>query len=290
MLWYKLAHIFSLIKIYFIQCVFSPFLMLYSLSFLLSVLPTSLSLATDYSVPFLVFPLGSILFDIITTLPTLFLLVFAWHSYFHPLTFNLPLAYKLLFLNLIVSLIQQAFKPLMLLILLIILTYSCQFSCFLFIINSWFPPPCPPSFLPLKKKITYFIFIFGCAGSSLLCTGFLQLWQAGGTLHWVRGLLIVAASLTAEHSFRCVDFSSRSTQAQLWWCMDIVALRHVESSWIRNQTHVSCIGRQISIHCGTREVPLLPFSLKKIIKYIFLFFFSLMFGSYGSHLHTFNQL
>ena len=64
------------------------------------------------------FPLSSILFDIITTLPTLFLLIFACHNYFHPLTFNLPLsfcfrcilqaAYRLLFFksNLTVSVIQ----------------------------------------------------------------------------------------------------------------------------------------------------------------------------------------
>ena len=28
-----------------------------------------------------------------------------------------------------------------------------------------------------------FIFIYGCVGSSFLCEGFLQLWQAGATLH-----------------------------------------------------------------------------------------------------------
>ena len=33
-----------------------------------------------------------------------------------------------------------------------------------------------------------------------------------------------------------------------------VAPRHVESSWTRNPTCVSCIGRQILIHCGTREI------------------------------------
>ena len=43
------------------------------------------------------------------------------------------------------------------------------------------------------------LFIFGCIGSSLLCTGFLQLWQAGATLCAVRGLLIAVASLVAEH-------------------------------------------------------------------------------------------
>ena len=30
---------------------------------------------------------------------------------------------------------------------------------------------------------------------------------------------------------------------------------YVESSWTRDQTHVPCIGRQILIHCTTREVP-----------------------------------
>ena len=31
--------------------------------------------------------------------------------------------------------------------------------------------------------VLYFIFINGCVGSSFLCEGFLQLWQAGATLH-----------------------------------------------------------------------------------------------------------
>ena len=29
----------------------------------------------------------------------------------------------------------------------------------------------------------FIYFIFGCVGSSFLCEGFLQLWQAGATLH-----------------------------------------------------------------------------------------------------------
>ena len=39
--------------------------------------------------------------------------------------------------------------------------------------------------------------------------------------------------------------------------MGIVALRHRESSWTRNQTHVPCVGRWVLIHSATREV-LLP--------------------------------
>ena len=29
----------------------------------------------------------------------------------------------------------------------------------------------------------FLFFIYGCVGSSFLCEGFLQLWQAGATLH-----------------------------------------------------------------------------------------------------------
>ena len=41
--------------------------------------------------------------------------------------------------------------------------------------------------------------------------------------------------------------------------MGLVAPRQVESSWTRDRTHVPCIGRQIFIHCTTREVLLLLF-------------------------------
>ena len=41
---------------------------------------------------------------------------------------------------------------------------------------------------------------FDCSGSSLLCIGFLQLWQMGGySLVAVLGLLIALASLVVEH-------------------------------------------------------------------------------------------
>ena len=40
-----------------------------------------------------------------------------------------------------------------------------------------------------------------------------------------------------------------------FWCMGLVAPRHVESSWTRDQTHVSCISRWILNHWTTREVP-----------------------------------
>ena len=37
-------------------------------------------------------------------------------------------------------------------------------------------------------------------------------------------------------------------------CMSLNAPRHVGSSWTREGTIVSCIDRQILIHCTTREV------------------------------------
>ena len=52
---------------------------------------------------------------------------------------------------------------------------------------------------------------------------------------------ITVASLVVEHG--------------LWlWHTGPVALRHVESSWTRDQTHVPCIGRRTPIHYATREV------------------------------------
>ena len=66
-------------------------------------------------------------------------------------------------------------------------------------------------------KFHLFIILFDCTGSSLLCTqSSLQFWQEGAS-------------------------------PQLW-CTGFVALRHVESSWTRDQTHISCIGRQILNH------------------------------------------
>ncbi|KAI4586238.1 hypothetical protein MJG53_004025 [Ovis ammon polii x Ovis aries] len=54
---------------------------------------------------------------------------------------------------------------------------------------------------------------------------------------------------------------SRGLDQQLW-DTGLVALRHVESSCIRDQTCVPCTGRWISIHWTTRKV-LLGFSLRK---------------------------
>ena len=50
------------------------------------------------------------------------------------------------------------------------------------------------------------------------------------------------------------------------WCTGLVPLLHVESFWTRNQARVPCIGRQILIHCGTREL------LYSLVFYLEIFF------------------
>ena len=73
----------------------------------------------------------------------------------------------------------------------------------------------------------------------------------------VHGLVLAVASLVVEHRLRIHRLQ------QLWhmdssactvWRTGLVALRHMESSWTRDQMHVLCIGRQILYHRTTREV------------------------------------
>ena len=51
----------------------------------------------------------------------------------------------------------------------------------------------------------------------------------------VHGFFIVVASLLWRMDSR--------TQAQLLWCMNLLALQQVGSPQTRDQTHVPCIGR-----------------------------------------------
>ena len=85
----------------------------------------------------------------------------------------------------------------------------------------------------------------------------------------VLGLCFCARSFSScgnwgHSSSRCTGLSlsrplllrstgSRRAGAQQLWLMGLVAPRHVGSSQTRARTRVSCIGRQILIHCATRE-------------------------------------
>ena len=53
--------------------------------------------------------------------------------------------------------------------------------------------------------------------------------------------------------------SGSGALAQQLWHVGLVAQQHVGSSWIRNQTHVSCVGRHILYRWATRETQRLFF-------------------------------
>ena len=64
---------------------------------------------------------------------------------------------------------------------------------------------------------------------------------------------VVWASLCGSFSLR-QSMGSRAHRLQWLWHMGLAALWHVESSQIRDQTCVPCVGRQIPIHFTTREI------------------------------------
>ena len=72
----------------------------------------------------------------------------------------------------------------------------------------------------------YLFIIFGCVGSSFLCEGFLQLRQAGATLH--RG-----ARTSHYRGLSCCGAQAPDAQAQQLWLMGPVAPWHVGSSQTR---------------------------------------------------------
>ena len=59
----------------------------------------------------------------------------------------------------------------------------------------------------------YYLFIFGCVGSSFLCEGPLQSRQAGPLFTVVRGALILMASLVVEHRLQTRRLSSCGSRA-----------------------------------------------------------------------------
>ena len=112
---------------------------------------------------------------------------------------------------------------------------SCFNYCFCF--NSW---------LPLQNLFIYSslqrVFVAACGLSLVAASG-------GYSLLVVRGLLFVVASLLWSMGSRA--------QAQELWHTGLVILWHVGSSHTRDQTHVPCFGRWISIHLGKSFVCLL---------------------------------
>ena len=96
-------------------------------------------------------------------------------------------------------------------------------------------------FLPFKK--IFHLFIFGCTGSSLLHTGFLQLWRLGAPLQ-LQGTILLCWLLVLW---------SAGSREQLWHTGS-AAPQYVKSSQSRTESCVPCTGRWILNHWITREV------------------------------------
>ena len=94
-------------------------------------------------------------------------------------------------------------------------------------------------------------FSVSCSGSSLLRGLSLVASVRGYSLIAESGLLIVVASLLAEHGLQgslaqvAELLPGCRAQAQQLWHTGLVTLRHVGSSQIRDQNCVSCTGRWI---------------------------------------------
>ena len=121
-----------------------------------------------------------------------------------------------------------------------------------------------PSIGSLNKYWFFFFFfnnftdlIFSCAGSlslhrlSLVSGSFFASQCTGFSLQW---LLLCSLGSRAQglqwlqHMGSVVAFRRLQSTDQLLWLTGLAALQHVGSSRTRDQTHVSCIGRQILNH------------------------------------------
>lgn len=97
---------------------------------------------------------------------------------------------------------------------------------------------------------------------------FLWLWRAGAALHSsAQAAPCSGVSCCRPRVPAHSGFSSGSVWAQELWPLCLVALRHMGSSWPRDQTHIPCIDRQMLHHWATKEfhVLLLPYFLAKFI-------------------------
>ena len=93
----------------------------------------------------------------------------------------------------------------------------------------------------------FFLLVLGRAGSPWLLEDFLQLQRGGLLASCGVPALIVVASFVAERGLW-------AHRLQELWLMGLVVPHHVESSWTRDRTHVSCVGRWILYHWTSREV------------------------------------
>ena len=100
------------------------------------------------------------------------------------------------------------------------------------------------SVLPFFKKIIY---LFLVTVGLHCCLGFSRVVESWGYSLVSLCVLLVAVAFLVEHRLE-------EHRLQELWHMGLAALQHVGSSQTRDRTCVPCIGRQILIHCTTREV------------------------------------
>ena len=111
-------------------------------------------------------------------------------------------------------------------------------------------------FFFIATLFIYLLFYFWLCWVFGSCEGFLQLRQAGATLHRGAGTAL-HRSVWASHyrGLSCCGAQAPDAQAQQLWLMGLIAPWHVGSSQTRARTRVPRISRQILNHCATREAP-----------------------------------
>ena len=116
-----------------------------------------------------------------------------------------------------------------------------------------------PAFLLFFNLFIYCIYLFlATLGLRCCAWAFSSCGERGLLFVAVRGLLIAAASLVAEHGLQAhglqqLWLTGSRAQAQQLWLTGLVAPRHVGTSRTRARTHVPCIGKWFLNHCATRE-------------------------------------
>ena len=113
----------------------------------------------------------------------------------------------------------------------------------------------PLSYLGSPERcVLFFVFLMAALGLRCFMQAFSS-WGVWGLLSvLVHRLLIAVSSLMWSTGSRRVQHAGSRAWAQQLRPMGLVAPGWWESSWIRDQTCVPCIGRQILTHCATKEV------------------------------------
>ena len=116
----------------------------------------------------------------------------------------------------------------------------------------------------LKSLFFKCLFIFGCAGSSVLLRLFSSCREQGllsSFSAWPShcgGFILLQSAGSGVHRLPWFQLTGSSAQAWQWWCISSVALWQLGSPWIRDRTCVSYVGRQ-TLHHWSKEVQVIIF-------------------------------